>query len=110
MEVSKPYIQLTQDLGIIAFNGMSKAWVGIDSWVGNHLFFIYFILNEVECVIYFHLYYLQCTKTAPEFTSQVKEYAGIAGEATSKYAADFARYTKVGFNSAQEYAAKNIFV
>lgn len=53
---------------------------------------------------------LQCTKNAPELTVQVKEYAAIAGETTKQYAIEFAHYTKVGFNSAQDYATKNIFV
>lgn len=83
VEVSKPYLELARDLGIIAYNGAAKAWVGIDNW---------------------------CTKNAPEVTSQVKKYAAVAGEATVQYAGDFARYTKVGFESAQEYAAKNIFI
>ncbi|XP_034241374.1 transmembrane protein 214-B isoform X2 [Thrips palmi] len=83
VEVSKPYLELARDLGLIAYNSASKACVAVDSW---------------------------CTTNAPEVTSQVKKYATVAGETFVQYAGDFGRYTRVGFQSAQEYAAKNIFV
>lgn len=83
VDVSKPYLELLRDLGYIGYNGLVKVLIKFDGW---------------------------CSTTAPEFTSQVKEYAAIAGDTTKQYAIDFAHYTKVGFVSAQDYAAKNIFI
>lgn len=83
VEVSKPYLELFRDLGYIAYNALAKAWIGIDNW---------------------------CLKNAPELTSQVKEYAAIAGATMKHYAVEFVQYTKVGYSSARDYAVKNVFV
>lgn len=113
VEVSKPYLELIRDLSIMGYNGLVKGWIAFDGWVSFSKLCLDFN-HSTQCYLFVIMIILsfsfQCSKTAPDFTNQVKVYAAIAGDTTKQYAVEFVHYTKVGFNSAQDYAAKNIFV